>query len=277
MEFVDLHIGNSSCRIHKFGATITDWKIDDEQIIFVSPNAIFDGKKAIRGGVPVCFPSFGPWEYGAQHGFARTSNWEVEEAPMKTEKEATVTLRLTDTEETRKIWNYEFIFDLKVILQEKKLKIDLQVLNTGTEEFSFTTALHTYFKVANVEAAKVKGLNGLKFVDKTLSDTPTVTETRKEVMVSDWTDRVYLGPCPPVTVEGVASGKPVMLTSKNLPDVVLWNPWKDKAGAMADLGEEAWPNFLCVEAGQCVKPITVAPSADWTATHEIAFDRSFEQ
>ena len=35
--------------------------------------------KAIRGGVPVCFPQFGPWEFGPQHGFARDSaKWKVE-------------------------------------------------------------------------------------------------------------------------------------------------------------------------------------------------------
>ena len=47
-----------------------------------SPKTIFgflQKLQAIRGGVPVCFPSFGPWEFGAQHGFARISkDWKVE-------------------------------------------------------------------------------------------------------------------------------------------------------------------------------------------------------
>ena len=35
--------------------------------------------QAIRGGIPVCFPQFGPWELGPQHGFARDSRkWKVE-------------------------------------------------------------------------------------------------------------------------------------------------------------------------------------------------------
>lgn len=26
--------------------------------------AVFDGKKAIRGGIPFIFPQFGPWSFG---------------------------------------------------------------------------------------------------------------------------------------------------------------------------------------------------------------------
>ena len=37
-----------------------------------------DGSKAIRGGIPVVFPNFGPWKLGPQHGFARISQWTVE-------------------------------------------------------------------------------------------------------------------------------------------------------------------------------------------------------
>jgi len=274
MEFVNIEFGSSSCRVHLFGATITSWKVEDEDIIFVSPKAVFDGKKAIRGGVPICFPSFGPWQYGAQHGFARSSNWEVVSPPTRGEEEASATLRLTDTEETRKIWNFNFVFDLKIVLKAKQLALELSVTNTGETDLSFTTALHTYFRVEHVERAKVNGLHGLEYIDKTLPDQPTQAETRQQVTLAGWTDRVYLGPCTgPVAVDGIGAGKSsVVLTSKNLPDFVVWNPWKEKASTMSDLGEEAWPSFVCVEAGQCVRPVTVRPSEQWTASHNMAYE-----
>ena len=86
MEIITLTHGkyqNTSCEIYLFGATVTSWRVDGSQnIIFVSKNAKLDGTKAIRGGIPVCFPQFGPWEFGARHGFARVSKeWKVASKP----------------------------------------------------------------------------------------------------------------------------------------------------------------------------------------------------
>ena len=51
-------------------------------MIFVASKAKLDGTKAIRGGIPICFPAFGAWPFGAQHGFARNSkNWKVSKQP----------------------------------------------------------------------------------------------------------------------------------------------------------------------------------------------------
>ena len=48
----------------------------------ISKKSKLDGTKAIRGGIPVCFPQFGPWEFGAQHGFARNSkDWKIASGP----------------------------------------------------------------------------------------------------------------------------------------------------------------------------------------------------
>ncbi len=87
---------DTSCAVHRTGATIISWKVDDEENIFVSSKAVLDGSKPIRGGVPVCFPSFGPWEFGPQHGFARSSNnWKVDKEPTVDEKTGDVTVRHT--------------------------------------------------------------------------------------------------------------------------------------------------------------------------------------
>jgi len=271
MEFVDLKFKDASCRIYKFGATLTEWKVGDREIIFVSPNAVFDGKKAIRGGIPICFPAFGPWAYGAQHGFARSSNWQVAEGPVQSESGASVTFRLTDTEETRKIWDFSFVLDYKVSLEGSCLQLSLDLKNTGDKEISFTTALHTYYKVDNVESARIVGLSGLNYVDKCLPDAPTLKEEREEVGLSESADRVYRGPVSSLLVKGAGGGS-VAITSTNLPDTVVWNPWQEKAAAMSDLGAEAWPNFICVEGGQCVDPILVGAGQSWSASHSLQFN-----
>jgi len=271
MEYVELKIANASCKVAKFGATLVDWKVDDNSIIFVSPNAVFDGKKAIRGGIPVCFPAFGPWSYGSQHGFARTSSWQVAKEPENSENEASVTLRLQDSEASRKIWDFQFILDYKITLCGNVLNLELDLKNTGDKEISFTTALHTYFSVDDIEKANISGLQGLHYLDKTLPDTPKLLEERDQVALSGWTDRVYLGPCPDVNIEGVIGNGKIKLSSKNLPDTVVWNPWQEKAAAMGDLGAEAYPKFICVEAGGCVEAITVPPAQSWTASHKMEY------
>ena len=54
-------------------------------------------------GIPICFPNFGPWSYGAQHGFARNSkDWQVPCEPKVdiSTGDVELTLVLKDTEET---------------------------------------------------------------------------------------------------------------------------------------------------------------------------------
>jgi len=273
MEYVELKTVNAYCKIAKFGATLVEWKVEEQPIIFVSPNAVFDGKKAIRGGIPVCFPSFGPWSYGAQHGFARTSNWKVVEGPTNGEDESVVVLRLEDTEETRKIWNFKFTLDYKIKISGKVLDLSLDLKNNGEETISFTTALHTYFCVDDVEKASITGLKGLQYLDKTLPETPKLTEDREKVQLAGWTDRVYLGSSQPVKITGLIDGGEVSLSGSNLPDTVVWNPWNEKAAAMGDLGAEAWPKFICVEAGACVDPIAVPGNQSWSCSHRMEYSK----
>ena len=113
-----------------------------------------DGSKAIRGGIPVVFPNFGPWKLGPQHGFARISNWEVLE-----EKEDFVILTLSDNKETRQMWDFGFTLQYTVRIENNKLYTILTVKNTDEKEFDFTALLHTYFKV-DVSTLEVTGFKG---------------------------------------------------------------------------------------------------------------------
>ncbi len=103
--------GDVCCEVHRHGATVVSWKVDGREAIFVSSAAALDGSRPIRGGIPVCFPAFGAWAPGSQHGFARSSSrWAVEEGPRTDAAtgDVSVTFVLADDEETRKIWDYRF-------------------------------------------------------------------------------------------------------------------------------------------------------------------------
>jgi len=258
--------------ISKYGATLTSWRVNDIELIFVSPKAKLDGTKAIRGGVPICFPSFGPWAAGPQHGFARTSIWEVTDTKdMSDQEDMSVTLTLNETS----AWDEKFELKYTVTLKESSLQLSLSVTNKNLETktpFQFTTALHTYFKVPDVEAVSISGLKGLEYQDKTLEGTPTMTEEREQVTLAGWTDRVYLGSGDQQVISGAQGGK-IVFKKSNLSDTVVWNPWEKKAGEMGDLGSENWRGFVCVEAGQCVKPVTLGPGEAWEGGHTLEYVR----
>jgi len=274
MEVVELNRGNGTvCKIHLFGATLTSWAVENNELIFVSKNAIFNNKKAIRGGIPFCFPVFGPHASLPQHGFARTSLWSVATPPTATPSgDVSTVLTLKDSEETRAVWPHSFTLSYTVTLTENQLKLQVDVVNKNSSgPLDFTICLHTYIKVDHVEKAAIQGLKALKFVDKTKEGAPTADENRDEVALSEFTDRVYLNSPAVQTVKGVSGGGSLELSKSGLPDTVVWNPWPEKAGAMADLGADQWEGFLCVEAGQCVTPVEVQSGATWTATHTLKY------
>ncbi|XP_006823154.1 uncharacterized protein LOC102810077, partial [Saccoglossus kowalevskii] len=81
-DLVVLDRGDNVCvTVHLHGATVLSWQCCGQEWLFVSKQAVYDNKKAIRGGIPVVFPNFGPWDLGPQHGFARISRWTLSQAP----------------------------------------------------------------------------------------------------------------------------------------------------------------------------------------------------
>ncbi|KAK2174401.1 hypothetical protein NP493_802g03027 [Ridgeia piscesae] len=265
-DVVTLDRGNgTSCRIHRFGATVISWMCKNEEHIFVSSKAIFDNKKAIRGGIPIVFPNFGPWECGPQHGFARIRTWQLSQPPTKDSTgNIMATFTLEDTEDTRKMWNHRFKLTYKMTLLEETLQMEFTIENTGTEEFAFTCLLHTYFRVPDVRTVTISSLKGLTYTDKVKDDAKDV-EQRDLVSIQENVDRVYIDTPTEHAIGNTAGGKTLLLQKYNLPDTVVWNPWQEKAAAMADLGDDDYVTMVCVEAGAVATPHTLAPSHSFQA------------
>ena len=72
------------------------------------------------------------------------------------------------------------------------------------------------------------------------------------VRITGETDRVYTPDTPPqdpVTVSEAGKER-FRVVRDNLPDVVVWNPWTEKAGGMADFApKDGFKAMVCVEAG----------------------------
>ena len=51
----------------------------------------------------------------------------------------------------------------------------MRVFNTGKDAFDFTAAVHSYFEVLDISKARVRGLQGLQYLDKVWSPLAAVT------------------------------------------------------------------------------------------------------
>ncbi|KAJ2611833.1 hypothetical protein H4S08_002973 [Coemansia sp. RSA 1365] len=245
----------SSVEIYLYGATVTSWKSRGQERLFLSSQAKLDGSKAIRGGIPLVFPQFGPGEL-PQHGFARTRKWEFLDA-FEHGESMVAQFRLTENEETlASKWPYKFILHYTVDLTATTLSTIIKYENTDTREFSFTSLMHTYFRVSDISSTVVTGLEGSTYANK-ITGASNVAENRENVTIARNEDRVYNNVRDIVTIK--CGEEQVSLRRFNFEDIVLWNPWAEKAAEMSDFGDNEYKNMICVEPGTVSNRMSLRP------------------
>lgn len=169
------------------------------------------------------------------------------------------TLRLKDDAETRAIWPHPFAAYLTVTIGGNQADIELAVENTGSEGFYFTAALHTYLRVVDVGMCGLEGLEGCAYVDASSG-----TRGRDEAAILFFdgeVDRVYCGVVKPLLL--AEPGRRLAIDAEGWPDVVVWNPWRDKGAALDDLEPEGFRRMVCVEAAVVERPAQLAPGESW--------------
>ncbi|KAL4419670.1 hypothetical protein ABPG77_000567 [Micractinium sp. CCAP 211/92] len=260
--------GAATATLYRHGATLTGWSVGGEQLIFVSPRAVFQPPKAIRGGVPVCFPQFGnlgPLQ--AQHGFARNREWQLAAGSSS----SSATLVLESDEETLALWPHAFRAELTTsLLPSGALQQVLRVTNTDSKPLEFTCALHTYFKVSDIANASVVGLKGLQYYDNAAG--ALATDAAEAVTFSGEVDRAYIAAPDTLKVADSGRGAVLMVHKRGFSDAVVWNPAQAKAEGMADLGEH-WRGFVCLEVAQARSgPVVLQPGEAWEGSTTVQYD-----
>ena len=166
---------------------------EHEDLLFLSQKSYYDDGKAIRGGIPVCWPWFGADSSDLQrpnHGFVRNSLWTVLGTEAVTDLETKVKLGLMETGKTEALWQQAFALELEISVGNS-LTLELITCNTGNEVFSITQAFHTYFQVGNIKQVKVLGLEDTRYFDKL--DEGAQKAQMGAVTVSEEVDRIYTG------------------------------------------------------------------------------------
>lgn len=233
------------------GGHVLSWTCGGIERLWLSPVSQLDTGKAVRGGIPVCWPWFGPHPFDetkAAHGFVRTRRWEVASTEATTE-----TVKLVLAYETGMtdlaIWPQEAEVRLTVQL-DAGLALSLGTSNLGDVPFIMTQALHTYFAVSDVSCTMVEGLDGLSYIDKV--DGGIHKSQKGAVAIEGEVDRIYLGDTSRLALvdqgTGALPARRLGITSRGSKSAVVWNPSVDKTRRLGDMGsDEAWRRMLCIE------------------------------
>jgi len=273
MRKIQIQNAAATGEIYLHGAQVTSWKpAGADEILFVSEKSHWEEGRAIRGGIPVCFPWFrakADDPKAPAHGFARTKEWRVESITTDQGESVCVYLSTESDDATRQWWPFDFRLEYRVTVGSV-LKLELKTENTGQSALRFEEALHTYFRVGDVEQAMVRGLDGADYLDN--RDGNRTKRQVGDLRLVAQTDNAFVGASGPVEIEDESLGRRLKTEKRNSNSTIVWNPWRDGAASMSDLGLEEWGRMLCVEGGNILdRAIELEPKESHTMTIEISF------
>lgn len=215
----------------------------EEKVLWLSPEAVYDEGKAIRGGIPVCWPWFSKRaEGGPNHGFARTSLWRLKEQGILEGGGTRLLLSLPET--THAAWDGSASLETEIIIG-KELKVSLAMQNIGEKTVAISQALHTYFNVSDAEAVSVEGLAGRRYLDE--ADNQKAYVQQGDVTLKGEVDRAYLNTSDTCTIIDPGLERRIVIRKSGSNGTIVWNPGAELAQQMADVPDEGYRNMVCVE------------------------------
>jgi glucose-6-phosphate 1-epimerase len=245
------------------GAHLLFWQPTEQPrpVIWLSEKAQFKTAKAIRGGVPICWPWFN--QLGTpSHGFARISLWQLAQY-SETEQGVMLTLTLSDTPQTRQLWPHAFDATMTITLGKQAY---LELSMSG--DYQATAALHSYFNVSDINQIKVTGL-GIDYRDAL--SVPNPPKQCGELTFDQAVDRLYTNAEAINYIYDI--DRMIKLTHHNGSEVVTWNPWQTAATAMADMDDDGYRTMVCVETARIIQPLIVTPTQSQTLAVTIEIEQ----
>ena len=253
--------GNAQALVALHGAQVLNWTIDGIGLLWLSPVARIRAGKGLRGGIPVCWPWFGdsPDPGKPAHGFVRHREWQVVGTAAAGDG-VSITLGTAATDADRALWPHHAEARLTVTLGAK-LALALETRNTGPASFPLTQALHAYFRVSDIAAVSVTGLEGRSYLDKL--DGFARKRQSGPIGFAGEVDRIYVGDTASITLEDGDNGRRLSIASAGSKSAVVWNPWTDKTARLGDMGSpDAFRQMLCIETANAgCDVVTLSPGA----------------
>lgn len=227
------------------GAHLLTWQPSGEKpVLWLSSETAFKNGVAIRGGIPICWPWFGPAGQPA-HGFARNLPWTLT-AHDEDESGVILTFTLEQSAESKKHWPHDFCLIARFKLGEV---CEMELESHG--EYEYAAALHTYFNIGDITQIDVSGL-GSPYIDKV---NPGTGEQLGNLTFATRTDRIYTKPEPFSVITDKALQRVIEVHHHNNTDVVAWNPWSELSVSMADMPNDGYKTMVCVETAHVTSPM----------------------
>lgn len=265
---VEINTKDAKSEISLYGAQLLSFAPQGQQdIIWMSENSLFEEGKAIRGGIPLCFPWFGPHATDTskpQHGFARLQYWEVKEIKQTTDEVVIVKLNLQQSESSLALWPFHFNAMAQFTIG-KTLEVDLTVTNTGTEHFEYSDALHTYFNISSIDTIGIEGLQDATYYDgfgmNLKTQHPSVLYFNTE------TNRRYVNSTGNCIIHDKDRNRNIVVEKAGSKVTVVWNPGEEIAKTISDIQPGGYKTFVCVEPANAyagIDIITLQPGQSHT-------------
>ena len=248
--------------IYLHGAHVTRWQPRHaaHPVLWMSGRSLFEPGKPIRGGVPICFPWFGPnrdHPGAPAHGFARLADWTLDAVSESADGSVLAALTLTG-EHLSPFWPFRFQATMRVSVGAT-LSMELKVENQDQVAFTFEEALHTYLTVGDVSRIEISGLQDTTYRDK-VGGMAERRQGAEPIRFTGETDRVYLATAAACTIDDPQLQRRIVVEKQGSLSTVVWNPWVAKAQAMPDFGDDEWPGMVCVETANVgAAPVQLAP------------------
>ena len=267
LTYAEIDNAGGVARICLQGAHIVSWrpKSQAEPVVWVSDLAKYGAGKSIRGGVPVCWPWFGPHATEKAfpgHGFARTVMWQVTGSATLADGATQVKFMLMPNDQTHaqfpKACRAELIATVGATLQ-----VDLVTSNLDNEAIEIGEALHTYFRIGDIGSATVTGLENAAYVDKV--DGGTRKTQSGAVNFTGEVDRVYVDTASECVIVDPDLKRRIRIAKTGSQSTVVWTPWLEKAEKMGDFGpgkanQGGWREMVCVESGNALDNVVSVPA-----------------
>ena len=263
LPVLEIKTAAAEARIFLHGAHLTHWQpAGAAPVIFMSAESLYQDGKAIRGGVPVCLPWFGPRDGSAAHGFLRNKSWEIDSVQSLENGAIRATFITASNDDTLAKWPHEFVARLSFTVGAT-LTMELEMENTSLGAFTFSEALHTYFVVGDARQAVVTGLDGTSYRD--FPDRTKLVPQHGDIRFTEEVDRVYVNTKATCALEDPVMHRRIVVEKEGSDSTTVWNPWIAKSAALADFGDDEWQRMVCIETVNTAEnSITLAPGARHT-------------
>jgi glucose-6-phosphate 1-epimerase len=264
---------HAKAEITTHGANLFSYQLKDSiskawqpDLLWLSPSAVWDGSVPLRGGVPICWPWFGAHPMDSSlpaHGLVRNVLWHLDQINDLENGVTEVVLTLTPTDKMRALWPHEFALTLAIEVGPH-LAMTLSATNLNDYDLEISEAFHTYYQVSEAEGLPIEGLEGCDYADKLQNF--AYDKQKEPLVIEPPIDRVYLDHTSDAIIKDAAWRRAILVEKVNSASTVVWNPGAEFAEGFADMPNDAWHHFVCVETANALDNRYMLPSG---ATHHL--------